>query len=103
MVLALTGRSADLWGARWVDNTGELFVGERHGDNWIWTTDDGEPSQDPATVLGLDDRSLRRLMVLTGADLAPPRAEPAGGESPELAEARATLVALDAELTDALA
>ncbi len=102
MVHALTGRADDLWGARWVDNTGDVFVGERDGDDWMWSTDSGEPCQDPVTVLGLDDRSLRRLMVLTAADLTPPSAVPTE-ESPELAEARAALVALDAELTEALA
>ena len=103
MVQGLTGRSDDLWGARWVDNTGDVFVGERAGDAWLWSTDEGEPCQEPVDLLGVDDRSLRRLMVLTAADVTPPSAAPAATDSAEEAEARAALEAVDAELTAALA
>ena len=102
-VRALLGGAHDLWGARWVDGTGDVFVGERLGDGWSWSTSNGDPTGDPAAILGLDDRALRRLMVLTAADLIPPCADPEEGASPELDEARAALAAFDAVLTDALA
>ena len=103
MVHALTGRGKDLWGARWVDNTGDVFVGEREGNGWFWSTDDGQPCDEPSMLLGVDDRSLRHLMVLTAADLTPSSVAPAEPERPEVAEARAALAALDAELGAALA
>jgi hypothetical protein len=103
IVHALTGGGHVLWGARWVDNTGDVFVGEREGNGWFWSTDGGESCDEPAGLLGLDDRSLRRLMVLTAADLAPPGATPADPERPEAGEVRAALAAVDAELAAALA
>jgi hypothetical protein len=104
MVRALSGGADDeLWGARWIDTTGEPYVGESDGRDWSWTTTDGTPTVDPAAILGLDDRALRRLMVLAAADLIPPAVGAVEGANPELDEARAAFAAFDAVFTDALA
>jgi len=101
MVRALFGGADELWGARWVDSTGDLFVGQHAARGWMWRTDDGDDAADPASILALDEPALRRLMLLSEADLIPPR--PVETESPELQEGRAVLARFDAELTEALA
>ncbi len=102
IVHGLDGASDELWAARWVDNTGDVFVGERRAGGWDWETAEGEAAFSPDDLLSSDAASLRRLMVVTAADLARPIAQPAR-PSPELDEAKAALAKADDELARALA
>ena len=102
IVHGLDGDLDDLWGARWVDNTGDVFVGERRGAMWDWSTPEGEAAFSPGDLVATDFGSLHRLMVVTAADLARPIAQPSR-PNPELDEARAALAAAENELATALA
>jgi hypothetical protein len=103
VVHALDGDVDDLWGARWVDSTGDVFVGERDGARWDWASADGEPAFAPLDLLSVDLAALRRLMVVTAADLSRPASHEPARANPELDAARAALAAADDELAAALA
>ena len=102
IVHALDGDSDDLWGARWVDGTGDVFAGERDSVGWQWATAEGDAAFPPKDLLGSDLPALRRLIVVTAADLVRPSARPERA-NPELDEARAALAAAEEELGAALA
>jgi len=99
---ALTGTSEEIGAARWTDVTGSGITAVPQADGWYWKTDEGAASASPLALLSLDDDTLRRLVILSAEDFGVVRKAPVDGESPELADARATLAALDADLSEAV-
>ena len=102
LIGAIAGTTSEVNAGRWVDNSGFGIQAVAAGGVWRWTGDDGAPCASPLTMLRLDSVTLGHLMVLTAADLSTVRAASTEGDGPELADARATLTAMDEELADAL-
>jgi len=102
IVHALDGDHDDLWAARWVDATGDVFVGEGGPLDWHWATGEGDAAYPPSDLLGADLHALRRLIVVTAADLVRTIPQPERA-NPELDEAKAALAAAERDLAAALA
>jgi hypothetical protein len=100
---ALTGTSTDVREVRYLDNAGRAVHLVRGPGGPRFVTDEGEQMPSPLTLLGVDQGSLRRLMLIEPADVGVVRSAPSDAERPELAEAESTLALIDAELRKALA
>jgi hypothetical protein len=101
MVGALTGSGPDVREAAWVDGRGGRFrlISDTTGARFVG--EDGAEVPAPLALLGLDVAELRRLMLIQATHVGADPAE-AGGDQQELADARATLAAIEAELSVAL-
>ena len=47
MVRALFGGADELWGSRWVDSSGDVYVGLQAPRGWVWRTTDGDDAETP--------------------------------------------------------
>jgi hypothetical protein len=103
LIGAVTGTARDVAGVRWVSTTGAGLQGSGQAGAWRWTDDAGVPQESLGSLYGLDDLTLRRLMLLSAGDLAVLGDDPALGERPELLDARSTLASIETELSQALA
>jgi len=103
IVGAVSGRSADVRSARWIDSAGMPVLLTNGPSGPLWSGADGALTDSLLAVFGLDELTVRRLMILSADDLGVVRATPPDEEGPELADARAALAAMDEELAQTLA
>jgi hypothetical protein len=99
---ALTGSGTEVHEMRYVDNNGQAVHLVRTPAGVQFVNEEGREHPSPLTVLGIDARGLRRLMLIQPADVGVARAAPATND-PELQSARSTLAAVEADVAEALA
>jgi hypothetical protein len=102
IVGGVSGRHPDVRSARWIDSTGIPVLLTSGPSGPLWSGEDGALTDSLLAVFGLDEATIRRLMILSADDLGVVRASPPDEEGPELADARAALATMDEELAQAL-
>jgi hypothetical protein len=82
IVGGVSGRNPDVRSARWIDSTGMPALMSTGPSGSLWTDDDGALTESLLEVFGLDEATIRRLMILSADDLGVVRATPPDEEGP---------------------